>query len=170
MEEIVNKVALSNIKTIDLEDFYPTQQIIKFDISEHIFEGILLKEKDFRLTLKMLDWSVFKDNGAQIFCSTDAIIPNWAYMLVISYLMPISKLYTIGDSDELEYLFWRNNLNKINLDALKDQAVMVKGCGKKIIPPIAYSIVTELLLPTAKSIFYGEACSNVPIFKKPKIT
>jgi hypothetical protein len=165
-EVFVNKVAQSGIITLNLEDFLPAE-VITFDLKDHLFMGLILKEKDFREALKNLDWNAYQDKNVAVTCSVDAIIPVWAYMLVATYLQPVAKNVYVGTAAEMtKHLFLLNlNLN-LNLNDLAEQRIVVKGCGEVPIGEYAYAEVTRLLRPVAKSIMYGEPCSTVPIYKK----
>lgn len=167
MEEIIiNKVAGSELVTIDLEKFFPTGEITVFDLKDHLFMGLILKEKDYRENLKNTDWSVFQNKNVCITCSADAIIPLWAYMLAMSYLEPVAKDVILGDEKFGQEVFFLKNLWKINPGEFEEKRVVVKGCGERQVPAIAYAEITKILRPVAKSIMYGEPCSTVPVFKK----
>lgn len=169
MEELfVNKVAESGIITLDLETFYPKEETAVFDMKDHLFMGLILKEKDFRETLKALDWVPYKEKNIALTCSADAVIPVWAYMLVVSYLQPIAKEIVFGDADFLHKTLFLQSISKINIIDYEDKRVVIKGCGELPITEAAYVAITGLLRPVAKSIMYGEPCSTVPIFKKPR--
>ncbi|MEO6187344.1 MAG: DUF2480 family protein [Ginsengibacter sp.] len=171
MEEesiIINKVSQSALVTVDLGDFYPDGEIATFDLKDHLFMGLILKERDYREALKNFDWSVYKNKNVGIACSADAIIPVWAYMLAATYLHSYAKEIVFGnESTVLETLFLKN-LWKIDPAEFQDKRVVVKGCGEKKIPDVAYVEITKILRGVAKSIMYGEPCSTVPIYKQPK--
>jgi hypothetical protein len=167
-EVIVNKVSESGLTTLDLEEFYPKEETAVFDMKEHLFMGLILKEKDFRETMKSLDTSPYKGKNVALTCSADAIIPIWAYMLVVSYLEPIANEIVFGDSDFLHKTIFLKNIAKINPADYADKRVVIKGCGELSISETAYVAVTSLLRPVVKSIMYGEPCSTVPIYKKPR--
>jgi hypothetical protein len=166
--EFVNKVSESGIITLDLEDFYPKDEIAVFDMKDHLFMGLILKEKDFREAMKNLDLTTYKDKNIALTCSADAIIPMWAYMLVASYLQPIAKEIIFGDADFLHKSLFLKNIDKINAEDYKDQRVVIKGCGELPITETAYVAITNKLRPVVKSIMYGEPCSTVPVYKKPR--
>jgi len=166
MEQIVNKVAESGIITLDLEQFYPKGEIGVFDMKDHLFMGLILKEKDFRTALQNLDWEQYKDKNVAVTCSADAIIPVWAYMLVATYLQPVAKEIIFGDENTLIQTIISKNLSAIDTSEYTDKRVVVKGCGEIKIPDAIYMEVTAKLRPVAKSIMYGEPCSTVPIYKK----
>ena len=165
-EKFVNKVEESGILTIDLESFLPTGEISLFDVKDHLFMGLILKEKDFREVLKNMDWSVYKDKIVAVTCSADAVIPMWAYMLLASNLQPVAKEVFYGDLNSIEEKTLLKNINNINVNQYLDKRVVIKGCGDKKIGESAYLEITKLLRPVAKSIMYGEPCSTVPIFKR----
>lgn len=167
-EVIVNKVSESSLITLDLEEFYPKEETVVFDMKDHLFMGLILKEKDFRETMKALDLSIYKGKNIALTCSADAVIPVWAYMLVASYLQPVANEIIFGDADFLHKTLFLKNINKINPADYEDKRVVIKGCGELAISETAYVAVTSLLRPVAKSIMYGEPCSTVPIYKKPR--
>lgn len=163
---IVNRVEASGLVTLDLEDFYPKETIKIFDLKEYLFRGLIIKEKEFREALKNTNWSEFENSNVAVTCSTDAIIPVWAYMLVATYLRPVAKNIVLGDKDKLVETIILNNLGAINGNEYLDKRVVVKGCGDVKIPDSAYLTITSMLQPFVKSIMYGEPCSTVPVYKK----
>jgi len=165
-EVIINKVSESALITLNLEEYYPKEEIILFDIKDHLFMGLILKEKDFREVLKNLDLDLYKNKTVAVTCSADAVIPIWAYMLVAGYLQPVAKEIMFGTEDELKKQLLINNITKINLDEFVDKRIVIKGCGELPVGEAAYLLATKLLRPVAKSIMYGEPCSTVPIFKR----
>jgi hypothetical protein len=167
-EVIINKVAESGLVTIDLENYYPKEESVVFDLKDYLFMGLILKEKDFREQLKALDWQKYKGKNVCITCSQDAVIPIWAYMLVATYLQPVAKEVIFGNEDFLHRTLFLKNLSTINPNDFIDKRVVIKGCGDKSISETAYVEITRLLRPVVKSIMYGEPCSTVPIYKKPK--
>jgi len=166
--EIINKVALSGIITINLEDFYPHGERVVIDIKEQLFQGLILKEKDFREFVKNEDWRKYADRYVALICSADAVVPTWAYMLLAIQLEPYTKKVVFGDLETLETVLYNEILNKLNINDYKDARVVIKGCGHLPVPKAAYVEITRLLRPVAKSIMYGEACSMVPLYKQPK--
>jgi hypothetical protein len=167
-KEIINRVAKSGIITINLEELYPQGERLLFDIKEHLFQGLILKEKDFREFIKNKDWSTYTDKYVALICSEDAIVPTWAYMLLATQLEPFVKKVVFGDLETLETVLYNEILNKLNINAYKDVRIVIKGCGDLPVPKAAYVEITRLLHPVAKSIMYGEACSMVPLYKQPK--
>lgn len=165
-EEIVNKIAASGLITLDLEEYYPKEDISVFDLQPHLFMGMILKEKDFRTALQEYDWSVYQNKVTAVTCTADAIIPMWAYMLVATYLQPVAKDIVFGDENAARQQLFLRNLAAIPATDFVDQRVVVKGCGDIPIGEFAYLEITKKLRPVAKSIMYGEPCSTVPIFKK----
>ncbi len=166
MEEIVNRVSESGLITIDLEQYYPKGEIAVFDLKDHLFMGLILKEKDFRAALQTLEWEQYQHKNVAVTCTADAIIPVWAYMLVASYLQPVAKDVFFGDDKALIQNAISKNLADLNAAEFTDKRVVIKGCGEVSIPESAYLEVTTKLRPYAKSIMYGEPCSTVPIYKK----
>lgn len=166
---IINKVAQSALITLDLEKFYPAEELVVFDLKSYLFMELILKEKDFREALKNTEWNFYKDKNVAITCSADAIIPLWAYMLAVTYLEPFAKDIFFGNETEAFTNLFLKNLLKIDPKEFLGKRVVVKGCGDKKIPEAVYVEITKILRPIAKSIMYGEPCSTVPIYKAPKI-
>jgi hypothetical protein len=164
-EEITNKVSQSALITLDLEQFFPRENIRVFDLKPFLFMELILKEKDFRTALLTTDWSVYKDEIVGVYCSADAVIPVWAYMLVASNLQPVVKEVIMGDEAAVLRHWITRRIQEINPEEYRDQRVVVKGCGDKPIGDFAYLEITKQLRPVVKSIMYGEPCSTVPVFK-----
>lgn len=167
-EEIVNKVAQSKLVTFNLEDYYPEGERILFDLSDWLHGGFVLREKEFRASAKEHDWSAYEGKFVALNCSTDAIVPAWAYMLVTTYLQPYAKKVISGNLEELETILYSEIISKLDVSDLENKPVIVKGCSRKPVPKNAYLLLIEKLQPVVKSLFYGEACSSVPLYKKPK--
>jgi hypothetical protein len=165
-ETIVNKVAQSGLITLDLADYIPREEKAVFDLKGFLFMELILKEKDFREALKQHDWSQYTGKNVAVTCSADAIIPNWAYMLVMMYLQPVAANIVIGDTATLQKTLLLKNINAIDPTGYADQRVVIKGCGDEAVGDYAYAEITRLLLPVAKTIMYGEPCSTVPVYKK----
>jgi hypothetical protein len=166
--EIVNRVANSQLKTIDLEDYYPKGERVIIDIKAWLFHELILKEADFREHLKNHNWSQYQDKYVALNCSADAIIPSWAYMLISTYLTPYAKKTVVGDLNTLETSIYQQIIDNLNINNLKEKPIIIKGCANKPIPPTAYIQLIEKLQPHVKSIMFGEACSTVPLFKNKK--
>lgn len=166
--EIINRVAGSSLEVFDLEDYYPTGPRMQIDIAQWLFEGFLLREKDFREQLKNHDWSRYQDAYVAVHCSTDAIVPAWASILVTVHLAPFAKKIVDGTLEDIDTALYHEILPKLDYSGFIDKPVIIKGCSKKPVPMSAYLLATQLLQPLAKSIMYGEACSAVPLYKKGK--
>jgi len=164
-EEIVNRVASSKLITINLEDFYPEGKRILFDISKWLYEGLILKEKDFRESVENHNWSEYTDNYVALFCLTDAIIPSWAYLLITTKLSPFARKIVVGNLVLLETIIFQEVISTLEIGIYKDKPVIIKGCSNKPIPETASVQLIEKLQPVVKSIMFGEACSNVPLYK-----
>lgn len=170
MDEIINKVAESKLEVFDLEDYYPKGQRVQVDIAQWLIEGFLLREKDFRESLKNHDWSLYQDQLVAIHCSTDAIVPAWASILVAIQLAPFATKIIDGSIDDLNAALYEELLPKVDYSAYENKAVIIKGCSKKPVPTRAYILAAHYLQPYARSIMYGEACSAVPLFKRKAIS
>ena len=165
-DAIVNKVSQSGIITLDLSEIIPPEKTEVFDIKDYLFQGFVLKEKEFREKLKSVDWTSYKNKNVALFSSANAIIPTWAYMLITSYLQPHAKNVVFGDESVLQTIIIRDTLSKLDLDEFKDKRVVIKGCGDERITEAAYVEISRLLLPVVKALMYGEPCSTVPVFKR----
>ena len=170
MDEIVNKVANSVLEVFDLEDYYPVGIRTQIDISQWLYEGFLLKEKDFRLALKNHDWKQYQNHFVAIHCATDAIIPAWAAILVTTHVAPFAKKVVSGNLNDLETALYQEILPTLDYSKYQDKPIILKGCSKKPVPESAYIFAVQQLQPFAKSIMYGEACSAVPLYKSSKLT
>jgi len=166
--EIVNRVANSKLITFDLEDFFPEGERRLLDISDWLFEGFILKEKEFRASVKQHQWDQYLNQYVAITCSSDAIIPSWAYLLISTALAPFAKKFVVGDLDLLENMIFQEVISSIPLEQFRDVPVIIKGCSNKQIPDTAYALMCKRLVPVVSSLMFGEACSSVPLFKKKK--
>lgn len=167
-EIIVNRVANSPLVTFNLEDYYPQGERVVYDIKQNLFQEMILKEKEFRAFVKEHDWSQYQDKYVAVTCSVEAIVPTWAYMLLITKLEPHAKVVIFGNLEMLEVVLFKEALAGVDLEQFKDAKVVIKGCGKYPVPVFAYTEVTRLLRPYVSSIMYGEPCSTVPLYKKAK--
>lgn len=165
-KEIINRVDQSGLTEINLEDFYPNGERLLIDVKDNLFQGLILKEKDFRESVKNENWKKYENKFVAITCSADAIVPIWAYMLIAAALQPFAKKFVFGDLKTLETFLFNEALAKINPEEFRDKKLIVKGCGKLPVPDSAYVELTRILAPVAKSLMFGEACSTVPVMKK----
>ncbi|NGP89091.1 DUF2480 family protein [Fodinibius halophilus] len=166
--EIVNKVKQSEkLVTIDLQQYFDSTPRAELDLKQFLFKGMILKEEDFRDQLNEFDWSQFEDQYVGVFCSTDAIISKWAYMLVGQHLAPYAKEVFQGQADEMLYELYRRNLEEVDWSSYEDKFVILKGCSskEKPVPESIYLHATQQLIPYVKKLMYGEACSNVPVYR-----
>jgi len=167
--ELVNRVANSGLITINLEDYFPAQAVVAFDLKDYLFMEMILKEKDFRKALKEHDWEQYQDKNLVVHCSADAIIPVWAYMLVVAYAEPFAHKVFQGTTEEFYKLHYQEALQNFDAAQYEQKRIVVKGCSDKPVPPSAYLELTRQLRPFAQAIMYGEPCSTVPIFKRPRV-
>ena len=166
MGEIVNRVAKSPLVTIDLEDYYPEGRRMVFDLKDFLYEELILKEKDFRESLKNHDWSQYQNAYVAMDCSTDAIIPSWAFLLVATYLQPYAKKIVKGNLVNLETSVYQEIIQNLDVSQWEGKKIIVKGCSRKPVPDAAYIQLIEKIQPEIQSLMYGEACSTVPLLKK----
>ncbi|WP_420603378.1 DUF2480 family protein [Flagellimonas sp.] len=165
-KEIINRVAQSKLVTFDLEELYPIGKRELLDIKDWLYEGIILREKEFRNALEEHDWSSYKDAHVALTCSTDAIVPGWAFMLVTSKLNSYAKKVVIGSLEDLEASLYQTVLDSLDYSEFKDKPVIIKGCSNKPVPENAYIMAMTKMQQVAKSVMYGEACSAVPLYKR----
>ena len=165
-DSLINKVAESGLITLDLEQFFPKEEISTFDLKYFLYRELILKEKEFREALKQVDWSIYQHKTVAIFCSSDAILPMWAYMLISTYLIPYTTSIFYGNNEKVEYDLWIQNIKNMNATNYTNERVIIKGCGTKNVHADAYIEITKKLLPIVKSLMFGEACSTVPVFKR----
>ncbi|MBX2953718.1 MAG: DUF2480 family protein [Leadbetterella sp.] len=165
-DQIINKVALSGLITLDMEEHYPPGERVLYDIKDNLFMGLILKEKDFRAFLKEHDWAQYSGKNVAITCSEDAIVPMWAYMLLAVHLEPYARTVVFGTVEDLEKKLFDDILNSFDWEPYRDARVVVKGCSDKDIPPYVYVEITRRLRPLVKSLMFGEPCSTVPLYKQ----
>lgn len=165
---LVNRVAESKLKIINLEHFYPSVDIVEFDVRNFLYMDLILKEKEYRSALKDTDWSVYEDKAVALHCSSDAIIPTWAFMLAASYLASFATRVFMGTKEELIEDEFRHRIDQLDYSQYQDELIVIKGCSTKKVPESAYVNLTARLQSVARSIMFGEACSTVPIYKRPK--
>ena len=167
-QALVNRVANSSLVNIDLEAFYPEGEVVPFDLKEYLFRELILKEKDFREALLALDWEQYQGKNLAVFCSTDAIIPMWAYMLVASYAAPFASDIFQGQPEQFAEFAFLKKIAALNPEDYAGKRLVIKGCSDKPVPASAYLEITRRLQPVARSIMFGEACSSVPVYKRPR--
>ena len=166
-KEIINKVENSSLKTIDLDLLVPKTPRVIFDIKNWLKNDLILIEKDFRELIKNHNWNQYLGKYVSIQCSNNAIIPDWAFLLVSKSLKELEIENFIGSLDVMEHIIMKKTIDKLDLSSFKNKSIIIKGCSRKSIPKASYSFLIDRLQPIAKKIMFGEACSSVPIFKKP---
>lgn len=167
-QPLINRVANSSLVTIDLEAFYPTGEIVPFDLKGYLFMELILKEKDFREALQALDWEQYRGKNLAVFCSADAIIPLWAYMLVATHAAPFVQDIALCEPEAFAEKAFLKKLATLDIQEYEGKRIVVKGCSDKPVPASAYLEITRRLQPIALSIMFGEPCSTVPVYKKAK--
>jgi hypothetical protein len=165
MDEIVNKVAQSSLKVFDLEDYFPDDHVVDLDISQWLLEGFILKESDFRDQLKNTDFSIYQDKYVALYCSTDAVLPAWAFTLVTVHLAPFALKVIQGSKRAVTIEWYQDILNKLDYTDYFQKPVILKGCSKKPVPNEVYTLAIQKLMKVSKSVMFGEACSAVPLYK-----
>ncbi len=168
MEPIENSVADSEIQVFNLADLWDERPVTELDISTFLVEGLMLKEKPFREEVDEHDWSQYDDEHVALYCSTDAIIPTWGYMLIASKLKEVSASTTLGREEDLRREYYVEALNTVDWSAYEDRPVVVKGCGSEVVPEMAYLRATQKLQAVARKLMYGEPCSSVPLWRRPQ--
>jgi hypothetical protein len=165
-QPIVNRVASSSLISLDLAEFIPQGERAVFDLKDYLFQGMILREKDFRLAIKEFDWSVFQGKLVAIHCSADAIIPTWAYMLMATKMNGVAAFSMKGSPEELEKKLFLRELDKKDWSTFDGAKVIIKGCSNLVDPDFSFFEATQRLIPWVSSLMYGEPCSTVPVFKK----
>ncbi len=165
---LVNRVAQSGLITLKLEDFWPSQPVAHFDLKDYLYLELILKEKDFREALDAHNWQQYSGHTLLVYCSADAIIPTWAYMLVAAKAADQAAALFQGTEGAFIEEHYRRLIQDLDPQPYTDARIVVKGCGDKPVPAAAYLAITAKLKPVAKSILYGEPCSTVPVYKKPR--
>ena len=165
-ENIINKVAQSGLTTLDPAEFYPRGERVIYDIAVNLFQGLILREKDFREFVKGHDWTQYQDKNVGITCSADAIVPAWAYMLLANRMAPYAKDVVFGNEEVLETVLFTKAIENLDVEQYRDQRMVIKGCGDVAVPVSAYVALTEKLTPVVKSLMFGEPCSTVPLYKR----
>ena len=165
---LVNRVASSGIITFNLELYFPKEAVLTFDLKDYLFMELILKEKDFREALKAHDWTQYEGKNLCVFCSADAIIPTWAYMLVATYATPFAQSIVQADETTFYKMHYHQVIQSLDTEEFRDKRIVIKGCSNKPVPASAYVDLTKALRPVAKTIMYGEPCSTVPLYKKPR--
>ena len=166
MTEIRNRVKESGLITLDLGDFKPSGQMLSIDLADQLWQGLVLKEKDFRTWISSNNWDEYADKNVHVHCSVDAIIPTWAYMLVGSELNKVSANFVIGTKEDLEKALILTKIQSLDLSEFNDGRIIIKGCSDISAPEYAMTELCKRLQTVAKSIMYGEPCSTVPVFKR----
>ena len=167
MEPIENRVADSEIQVFNLADLWDDRPVTELDISAFLVEGLMLKEKEFRQGVKEHDWSQFEDEHVALYCSTDAIVPTWGYMLIASKLRDVAASTTFGRAEDLRREYYVRALEDVDWSAYEDRPVVIKGCGSDVVPEMAYVRATQKLQAVARKLMYGEPCSSVPLWRRP---
>jgi hypothetical protein len=168
MDTLENRVADSEIEVFNLADLWDEAPVTEIDIAEFLVEGLMLKEKAFRQDVKAHDWSQYEDEHVALYCSTDAIVPTWGYMLIASKLKGTARSTTLGRADDLRREYYVQALDEVDWSAYEDKPVVIKGCGSNVVPEMAYARATQKLQEVARKLMYGEPCSSVPLWRRPK--
>lgn len=168
MDPIENRVTDSEIQVFNLADLWDERSVTELDISHFLVEGLMLKEKDFRDEVKAHDWSQYADEHVALYCSTDAIVPTWGYMLIASELYDVAHTTTLGRADDVRREYYARALDNVDWSRYEDRPVVIKGCGSDVVPEMAYARATQKLQDVARKLMYGEPCSSVPLWRRPK--
>jgi hypothetical protein len=168
-DALVNKIAESGLITLKPEEWVPDTRPLSFDLKSYLFKELILREQDFRDSMKSHDWTQYQDKPLCVFCSADAIIPSWAYMLVTTMASPYASDVFFGTPEQWTTQKILNHIQQLDINAYTDQRVIIKGCSDEVtIGPEIYVALTHRLVPVVKSLMFGEPCSTVPVYKRPK--
>jgi hypothetical protein len=168
MDTLENRVADSEIQVFNLAELWDEAPVTEIDIADFLVEGLMLKEKEFRQDVKTHDWTQYEDEHVALYCSTDAIVPTWGYMLIASKLKGTARSTTLGRADDLRREYYVQTLDNVDWSAYEDKPVVIKGCGSDVVPEMAYARATQKLQDVARKLMYGEPCSSVPLWRRPK--
>ncbi len=167
--KVQKRMEKGGVKELDLGSFHTPGERVIYDIKNDLYEGVILKEQEFRDKVKEHDWSQYEGKFVAITCSEDAIVPTWAYMLLAVSLGPYAEKVIFGDLEELEAELFRQSIrSKLEPSEYEGSRVIVKGCGDVYVPVAAFVEIAEQLRPFAKTISYGEACSAVKVYQKSR--
>lgn len=164
--DLTNRVEQSDIIVFNLEDFWDERPIVELDIEPFLFEGMVVREKDFRAKVRDHAWDQYDDVHVAVYCSTDAIVPTWAYMLIATKLDGVARSVTTGRKEDLLREHFARALEAADLSEFRDRPVVIKGCGSKLVPPSAYVLATQKLQAVVSKLMYGEPCSSVPLWRR----
>jgi hypothetical protein len=168
-DTLVNRIANSGLITLRPEEWIPDTQVASFDLKDFLFKGLILKEQDFRESIKVHDWEQYLNKVLCVFCSADAIIPSWAYMLVAASASNNATEIFYGTPQQWTTQQLLSHIDKMNAAEFNDQKVIIKGCSDDAyIGPEIYVALTHKLVPVVKTLMFGEPCSTVPVFKRRK--
>ena len=162
-ESIVNRVAQSSLKVFDLEELYVPGARTIIDLSQWLHEGLILREKEFRAALNEVDWSIYKDHHIALNCSSESILPQWAFTLVATHLSAEARTIAVGSLENLETVLYEKRLAQVDFSEYAGVPVILKGCSNRPVPQQAYLTAAIQLKKVAKKLMYGEACSAVPL-------
>lgn len=166
MSEIINKVKQSKLETVDLEKFAEDVSVKELDLKDFLFQGMILKEAEFREKTESHNWEQYQNSYLSVYCSTDAIVPKWAYMLIVQHADEYAMDIFFGNKQEAYSQIFKQKLDNFDWSKYNDRFVLLKGCSKMDVPAEVYMYATKKLLPYVKKLMYGEACSNVPVYRK----
>jgi len=166
---IINKVEKSGLVQLDMETWLDDREVVLYDISQNLFQGLVIREKDLRTFIKENDWSVYQNKYVGIVCTTDAIIPMWVYMLLTVAIQEHAHAVVVGDKQAIITTQLLQKITNLEAKDYQDAKVVIKGCSSIVLPPSIYAELTRVLLPYVKSIMFGEPCSTVPVYKKPVV-
>ncbi|MBL19226.1 MAG: hypothetical protein CMC82_05295 [Flavobacteriaceae bacterium] len=166
-DQIINRVANSALQVIDLEELYQEGTRTQLSITDFLDDGVVLREQTFRERLQSHDWNKYRDRFVAVHCPDDILVPQWATLLVVTHLQPIAKYVAVGTATDLEQQLFIEQLAHMDFTRYQDGLVMIKGCSNKPVPGQALGLLAAKLTPIVKKLSFGEACSSVPLYKKP---
>ncbi len=165
-ETIRNKISESGIININILDFMPKNEAKGIDLKDWLVDDLIIREHDFKEKLKCFNFESFRGANVFIYCSVDVIVPVWAYLLLQVKLNKLAEFIFFGTKNEMNLsLFQQSVESRLKTSEFKNKRVFINGCGDPSLQLGFYSIVSQKLTPIVKSLFYGEACSNVPLIK-----
>jgi hypothetical protein len=166
--EIINRVAASSLIQLSPEDWYDVRPRFSLDLADYLFQGLVLKELDFRSAMKTHDWEKYRGGILCIFCSADAIVPVWAFMLISVHATAFDVQVEFCEPSELDAILYDRVIQNLNPEDFANRKVIIKGCSKHPVPELAFVRLAGRLRPVVQSLMFGEPCSSVPLFKVSK--
>jgi hypothetical protein len=162
---IVNRVAESGLIQFDPAILVQDMKVSVLSISDFLHEEPILREKPFRQAIAAHDWANYTGQYVALQIDQETLVPQWATMLLTSYLQPYALGVCLGDRAAALDMAYESALAKLKVADYDQKNIIIKGCSDGSVPDWVYVRLMEVLQPHANRIAYGEACSSVPLYK-----